>query len=152
MGCIQIDPFYFPFPARAVALLERSGVRGNLAIPFSWGEYALWYLGPGVKVSIDGRRETVYSDENYGRSLDFERGTGDWDALLKTAPTDLVLIRTGSRAATLLSRTGGWVPLYADTFSVLLARESFSGLTQILATPIPALPDNGDGLCFPDPG
>ena len=63
-GCIRVDPFYFPFPARAVALLKRAGVRGNMAVPFDWGEYVIWHLGPEVKVSIDGRRETVYSDES----------------------------------------------------------------------------------------
>jgi hypothetical protein len=152
LGCIRIDPFYFPFPARAVALLERCGVRGNIAVPFAWGEYVIWHLGPGVKVSIDGRRETVYQDESYQQSLDFERGTGRWDTLLKTTTTDLVLARNGSPTANLISLTNNWVPLYQDTFSVLFVREGFSGLTQIVETPVPSLPDNGDGLCFPDPG
>src|SRR5262249_55627480 len=64
-GCIRIDAFYFPFPARAVAWLKAGGARGNVAVPFTWGEYVLWHLGPTVKVSIDGRRETLYSDEAY---------------------------------------------------------------------------------------
>jgi len=151
-GCIRVEPFYFAFPARAVALLKQSGVRGNMTVAFDWGEYVLWYLGPGIKVSIDGRRETVYSDESYRQSLDFARGTGDWDALLKTAPTDLVLAPIGSPTANLLSRTAGWVPLYHDTFCVLFAREGFPGLGQILQSPIPFLPDDGEGLCFPAPG
>ena len=50
-GCIRVEPFYFAFPARAVALLEQSGVSGNMAVPFDWGEYVLWHLGPRVKVS-----------------------------------------------------------------------------------------------------
>jgi hypothetical protein len=152
LGCIRIDPHYFPFPARAVALLERSSVRGNIAVPFSWGEYVIWHLGPGIKVSIDGRRETVYSDERYRQSLDFSWGTGAWDALLAEATTDIVLAPNGSRTGGLMSRKDGWAPLYKDTFSVLFAREGFSGRDRILETPIPALPDNGGGLCFPDPG
>ncbi len=75
-GCIRIDPSYFAFPARAVALLKRSGFQGNVAVPFDWGEYVIGHLGPAVKVSNDGRRETVYSDEVYRQSRDFERGTG----------------------------------------------------------------------------
>src|SRR5262249_2098100 len=55
-GCIRIEPYYFAFPARAVALLKRSGVSGNVAVPFDWGEYVIWHLGREVKVSIDGRR------------------------------------------------------------------------------------------------
>jgi hypothetical protein len=29
---------------------------------FDWGEYAIWHFGPKLRVSIDGRRETVYSE------------------------------------------------------------------------------------------
>jgi len=148
-ACIRIEPYYFAFPARAVALLKQSGVRGNIAVPFDWGEYVLWHLGPGLKVSIDGRRETVYSDASYRQSRDFERGTGAWDTLLKTTTTDLVLAPNGSPLASLMSRTDGWLPFYQDTFSVLFARQGFSSLARIVVNPIPALPDNGDGLCFP---
>jgi hypothetical protein len=151
--CIRIEPFYFPFPARAVAFLKESGVRGNLAVPFDWGEYVLWHLGPGVKVSMDGRRETVYSKEAYRQSRDFERGTGAWDALLKTGPpTDLVLTPNRSPTAVLLGRTDGWLALYQDAFCMVFVRANFPGLGQLVATPVPFLPDNGGGLCFPAPG
>ena len=30
-------------------------------VPFGWGQYAIWHFGPRLKVSFDGRRETVYS-------------------------------------------------------------------------------------------
>ncbi len=151
-GCIRIDSSYFSFPARAVVLLKRSGFRGNVAVPFDWGEYVIWHLGPEVKVSNDGRRETVYSDANYRQSRDFDRGTGIWDALLKAAPaTDLVLAPNGSPTANLLSRTPGWLPLYQDTFCLIFAREGLPNLDRLVATPVPSLPDNGNGLCFPSP-
>jgi hypothetical protein len=150
-GCIRVDPFYFPFPARAVALLKRGGAGGNMAVPFDWGEYVIWHLGPRVKVSIDGRRETVYSDEVYRQSRDFARGTGVWNALLKAAPpTDWVLAPNGSPTANLLSQMDGWLPLYQDTCCVIFARVGLPRLGQIVETPVPALPDNGGGLCFPD--
>jgi hypothetical protein len=150
--CITINSQYFPFPAQVVALLKQSGFRGNLSVPFAWGEYALWHLGPGAKVSIDGRRETVYSDEVYRETLDFERGAGAWDALLKSSTTDLVLTQLGSPTANLMSRTEGWLPLYNDTFCVLFIRTGHPSLERILATQVPKLPDNGEGLCFPAPG
>jgi hypothetical protein len=151
LGCIRVESFYFNFPTRAVALLRQSGVRGNMAVPFDWGEYVIWHLGPDVKVSMDGRRETVYSDEAYRQSRDFERGTGAWEALLKTSKTDFVLAPHGSPTANLLSRSAGWVPLYRDTLCVIFIRDGFPHLGQILNSEVPALPDNGDGLCFPAP-
>ncbi len=129
-GCIRVDPYYFPFPARAVALLKRSGAGGNMAVPFDWGEYVLWHLGPAVKVSMDGRRETLYSGEAYRQSLDFDRGRGIWDALLKTSSTDLVLAPNASPTANLLSLTEKWVPLYQDTYCVLFARPDCRASTR----------------------
>jgi hypothetical protein len=35
---------------------------GRMVTFFNWGEYAIWHLGPAIRVSMDGRRETVYSD------------------------------------------------------------------------------------------
>src|SRR5690606_14688422 len=35
---------------------------GRLVTFFDWGQYALWHFAPRLKVSMDGRRETVYSD------------------------------------------------------------------------------------------
>ena len=29
---------------------------------FDWGHYAVWHWAPGLRVSIDGRRETILSD------------------------------------------------------------------------------------------
>jgi len=61
-SCIQVDPIVNGFPARAVARIKDSGATGNMAVFFDWGEYALWHLSPRIKVSVDGRRETVYAD------------------------------------------------------------------------------------------
>jgi len=150
--CIRIEPYYFPFPARVVAFLKQSGVGGNMAVPFDWGEYVLWHLGPRMKVSNDGRRETLYSEESYQQSRDFEHGTGVWNALLKNGPsTDFVLAPLGSPTVNLLSQSDGWLPLYRDTICVLFVRSGFPKLDRIVESPVPDLPDNGRGLCFPDP-
>src|SRR5262249_6030167 len=142
-GCIRIEPDDFPCPARAVALLEQSGVRGNIAVPYNWGEYVLWHLGPGVKVSIDGRRETVYSEETCRQARDFEQGTGVWDALLKTAPpTDLVLGPNASPTTNLLSHIDSWLPIYQDTYCAIFVRAGLPGLRRIVQTPIATLPDD----------
>ena len=151
-NCIRIEPYYFPFPARLVALMKQSEVAGNMAVPFDWGEYVLWHLGPRIKVSNDGRRETLYSDLSYQQSRDFEHGTGIWNALLKNGPaTDFVLAPLGSPTVNLLSLSQGWVALYKDTLCVVFVRSEFPGLDRITRLPVPDLPDNGRGLCFPGP-
>jgi hypothetical protein len=59
--CIPIQGDWVPDPAAAVAL-KRAAMPGRLINPFGWGHFALWHLSPTLKISIDGRRETVYSD------------------------------------------------------------------------------------------
>ena len=46
-----------------MARLRATSVEGRLAVHFDWGQYALWHLAPRLKVSWDGRRETLYSAE-----------------------------------------------------------------------------------------
>ncbi len=48
--------------------------RGSVNI--KWSEYVIWHLNPGIKVSIDGRRETVYPDTIYDKYKDFHFGIG----------------------------------------------------------------------------
>jgi hypothetical protein len=59
--CIQIRGGWLD--VTAVAALSARAPSGRLVTAFDWGEYAIWHLGPRLKVSIDGRRETLYSEE-----------------------------------------------------------------------------------------
>jgi len=122
---------------------------GNLATDFDWGEYVLWHLGPQVKVSVDGRRETVYSDEVYAQNLRFVRGEGNWDALLTTCPTDMALVRANGPADNLLRLKPGWDLVYEDPVSALFVREDSPLRERLRAVGLPKVPYDGQGLCFP---
>jgi len=58
LSCIAISDVWAPDRAAAASLVS---VSGRLWTTFDWGEYAIWHFGPLLRVSIDGRRETVYS-------------------------------------------------------------------------------------------
>ena len=61
---IAVDGPWIPDKAAAV-YLRAHYPGGRVLTWFNWGEYALWQLAPaGIRVSIDGRRETVYSAES----------------------------------------------------------------------------------------
>jgi hypothetical protein len=47
-------------PAGMARLRATSG-EGRIAVHFNWGQYALWHLAPRLRISWDGRRETLYS-------------------------------------------------------------------------------------------
>jgi hypothetical protein len=42
--------------------LARTSPSGRMVTFYNWGEYVIFHLGPRVRVSMDARRETVYSD------------------------------------------------------------------------------------------
>ena len=60
LACVHVDRHRMPEP-EAVTLLEAAPA-GRAVTFFNWGQYAIWHLGPRIRVSMDGRRETVYSD------------------------------------------------------------------------------------------
>jgi len=147
--CIRLSPATADFPARAIALLKDSGVSGNLVIPFGWGEYALWHLGPRIKVSIDGRRETVYPEKVFNDSWAFMLGLGDWDAILREGPADMVLVGKQFQAFNLMSLKRDWILVYEDSFAALFVPNGSQIINKIRTTRVRELPSNGAGLCFP---
>jgi hypothetical protein len=60
-SCIPIAGEWIPDRLAGRALAE-ARPQGRLVTWFDWGEYAIWHLSPSIRVSLDGRRETVYSD------------------------------------------------------------------------------------------
>lgn len=58
----------------AVAFLRATDVR-RVVVYFDFGEYAIFHLRNQLQVSIDNRRETVYSDRVVQANLQFARGS-----------------------------------------------------------------------------
>jgi hypothetical protein len=136
------------YPVEAVQLLRDAGVQANMATNFNWGEYILWHLGPAVKVSIDGRRETVYSDDVYAENQRFNFGYDKWDALIERPTVDLALVPTQHWPVyNLLSLKPGWKLLYEDDRSAIFARQNSPSATRLAHTPLP--PRVADKLAFP---
>src|SRR5262245_2461782 len=59
--CLTIGRDAWTPDLQAASALDSTMAQGRLVLPFNWGQYAIWHFGPRLRVSIDGRRETVYS-------------------------------------------------------------------------------------------
>jgi hypothetical protein len=127
------------YPVAATAWLARSGVAANVAVDFDWGEYVIWHAGPRVKVSVDGRRETVYSDAAYEENRRFTAGADDWDRLLTRQPTDLALVSVRTPVFGLLARRADWVLLMHDDTSALFGHKDAGVIAVVRATRVPAI-------------
>lgn len=156
VGCLAASARHFgriivdreEYPIEAVRVLRDSGVQAHIATNFNWGEYVLWHLGPGIKVSIDGRRETVYSNAVYEENQRFAFGYGKWDALIERPGVDIALVPTQHwPVANLLRLKPGWTALYEDDRSAIFARQGSAAATALARTARP--PRAADEVAFP---
>jgi hypothetical protein len=147
--CLRIDPRAVAVPTAAIALLKEAGIAGNLAIHFDWGEYALWHLGPRIKVSVDGRRETVYSAKVYDENLNFMNGTGDWEAILRNYETGLALVSKSFPVFNLMKLKPDWILVYDDPEAALFVRRGSPAIERIHNAKIADISHGEASLCFP---
>jgi hypothetical protein len=149
LSCIALGPASGTRAVRAVALLKQSGVTANMVVDFDWGTYALARLGPGIKVSIDGRREAAYNQDEQAQSLRLRFGLHEWDTLLTSYETHLALVSKETAAFNLMKQRPGWKLLYDDPLSGLFGRDGLPQVAVIERTPVPTGSYDGTGLCFP---
>ncbi len=121
-GCPSTARGEVRWPARAVAVLRGTRSSGRMLVPFNWGQYALWHLGPRLQVSMDGRRETVYDRATYTAYAAFHYGADGWERYVALGDPDLALLPPSAPAYALLSSDPEWEEVYADGVAVILAR------------------------------
>ena len=128
--------------AEAVHLL-RGATPGRLVTFFDWGQYAIWHLGPRLRVSMDGRRETVYSDARLQEHAAILDGRPDGLATLAAWQPEYVWLPATS------ARTREW--LVAQGYRIEHASDrSFVAVRPDLPpiTPAPPAPPSTTA-CFP---
>jgi len=119
-GRIVVDPR--TYPVQAMRFLAENGITGNVALPFRWGEYALWALPAGTRVAVDGRFTTAYPSTLLADAWRFMSGEPGWNALLTDYPTDVVVADRAQAPALLLRGHSEWEYVYSDPVSVVFVR------------------------------
>jgi hypothetical protein len=129
---IRVEGYWIPDRTAALALREaRPGAR--VLTWFDWGEYALWHLSPaGIRVSMDGRRETVYSERVTSDHMRFYAGGADMVGYPDRIGADHVWLPSHLPIIEPLIRDG-WTKVLDTGKSVVLAR----GGAPIDARPAP---------------
>lgn len=140
LGCVRMEPEWLPEP-QVVALAREKHLQGRLAIWFDWGEYAMWHFGPLLPVSIDGRRETIFSQQVIDRHLLFYYRPSTRETFLSDLRPDYVWLPQHLPVVPRLIEDG-WVPLYSGPRSVFLTRHGEGAAVD--RTPVVA-------RCFPGP-
>ena len=139
--CVRIpDSPYAPDTRAAEAL---RGTRGRLVTYFDWGEYVLWHFGPALKVSIDGRRETVYTEATLAEQQAIVEGKPAGLAALGRIAPEYVWLPSEATAA------AGWLMANGYRMEVQTQR-SFIAVRQDLPS-LPGRVADASSTCFPGP-
>lgn len=129
-------------PDRGVAAaLHASPAAGRLVTTFGWGQYAIWHFGPSLRVSMDGRLETVYSDEASYLQVSIERGDPEGLEFLSRVRPEYVWLSPAS------ARTRQWLQEQPDYRIDVETPNSFLGVRAGLPT-VTLVRDVPSG-CFP---
>jgi hypothetical protein len=140
VSCVRIDETRAP-DAQVVEHAVKNGLQGRLVVWFDWGEYAIWHLPRSLSVSVDGRRETVYSDAVLNRHLMFYFVPSTRQRFVDEVRPDYIWLPADLPVVSSL-QADGWKPLVSGSRSVLLSRDGAPGLLSGL---------DGASRCFPGP-
>ena len=119
---------------------------GRMVTFFDWGQYAIWHKPADLRVSMDGRRETVYSEKNVDLHLDMYLALDDGLAYLDSLRADYVWVPRELPISTTLAQSAMWTTVYRSDRSIIFARSSL----VVPGTPV----QEGAAVqcrCFPGP-
>lgn len=103
----------------SVEFIRANNLSGRMLTYFNWGQYAIWHLPPAVKVSIDGRRETVYSDGMISKHLRFYAGSETGVSFVEELRADYAWLPVRTPAVGALKQRG-WSTAFEGDRSVIL--------------------------------
>ncbi len=137
-GCIASEGPWAADPA-AIEVL-RSAPPGRIVTAFDWGQYAIWHLGPRIRVSVDGRRETIYSQQHLERHDEVVKGTEAGLKTLESWQPDYVWLPADAGA------TRGWLEGHGYSIAI-----DTPGSFVAVKKPLRASGRSFSGpRCFPD--
>ncbi|HEX8992279.1 MAG TPA: hypothetical protein VF784_11435 [Anaerolineales bacterium] len=109
------------FPVDAATWLERNPQQGYMFNEINWGGYLLYRLWPEQKVFIDSQTD-FYGEVFVERYVAILDGATGWDAQLKQAGVNWLLISPSEPLADIASHTPGWKRAYQDSIAVVIIR------------------------------
>jgi len=119
---IIVDPLTYPI--HAVRFLKLNMIKGNILLPFEWGEYVIWKLYPDNRVSIDGRFRTVYPESVLDDHLRKLADGSHFKTVLDKYETDIILARRSPHFIEMIESPKKWIYIYSDQTSLIFLKDS----------------------------
>ena len=138
--CMPIQGVWAPDLVVARALRD-ARPQGRLVTHFGWGQFAIWHFGPELRVSFDGRLETVYSEATDLRQVAIERGEPEGLVFLSAVRPEYIWLNQNS------TRVRRWLEQRADYRIDVESSDSFLAVRRDTPSVVPTA-ITGDA-CFP---
>ena len=142
-SCIGFFDARWPEP-QAVDEIRARQLTGRLLTYFDWGEYAIWHLHPALKVSMDGRRETVYSDRTVDLHLALYNGAPEGLAYVRELDPDYIWLPRYLPVVETL-KSNGWLTVFAGRLSIMLGKQKAANTSAMEVARL------WSARCFPGP-
>ncbi|MZH03479.1 MAG: hypothetical protein F3745_08830 [Nitrospinae bacterium] len=115
------------YPSYLAQFMKANQFKGNILVPFDWGEYLIWQL-PDSKVSIDGRFRTAYP-ESVIRWNNNVYAVPD-PKILERYPNDFIVQRKKDTPENYLKGNDNWKKIYEDIIAILFVRKDNDSVLQ----------------------
>jgi len=126
---VAMDGSWLPEP-EAAAFVSTHRLHGNMFTWFDYGQYAIWHFWPAIRVSMDGRRETVFTEDlRAAHRRVYANAPEALDVVGRLNP-DYVWLPAKLPVVARLE-AAGWVRLFRGSRSTILGR---AGTTTAAAT------------------
>ena len=143
LTCVDMESADWLPERDASEFVREKRLGGRMVAYFNWGEYVLWHFAPEIKVSIDGRRETIYSDRHILGHLALYAGTPQGLEYLRELDADYVWLPKSLPVVRKLPPLG-WREAYSGPRSVIFARAPAIGGASVVSA-------SSSRRCFPGP-
>jgi hypothetical protein len=110
-----------PMPQQAVDKLLACGSPAPIWNDYNWGGYLVWRGNARYPVGIDGRAETLYSNQVFLDYLRVWQGRDGWKEIVQRSPAKYALLRRD--AATRIDKLPGWRQVFRDDVATLSVRD-----------------------------
>jgi hypothetical protein len=142
LTCLALAPEWLPEP-EAAAFIHANRLQGHVLNWFDWGEYIIWQFSPDLKVSLDGRRETLYSDAQLASHYRFYQNESDAAGFPERLHADYIWLPKRFPVVDTLKRQG-WETAFEGPVSILFSRRPDR---RFVAAGLPL----SSPRCFPGP-
>jgi hypothetical protein len=119
---VKVDPY--AYPVWAIEFIRTNRIAGNLLLPFNWSSYALWKLHPQCRVSLDGRYESVYTEQAAEDVDEFMYGFSNWTVMLEKYSNNAIMVFVHGESYSNMLTRADWTNIYNDYLAGLFVPTS----------------------------